>query len=443
MFKKTVFTALAVVLIFSLALVGCAKKTDEPATATTSSESTATQAPAKDEATPKPAPAQNVTLSVAMNVPAIAGQEAYTAIAKDFEKENPNIKVDLQFPGEYESVLKVKMAANDLPDVFDTHGWAIIRYGKYLADLKDEAWATQMTDTIKNVVTDKDGKVYVLPVSEAKDGISYNVDVLAKYGIEVPKTWDELMAAFEKIKTESKGDITPMYFSGVDNWTVGEHFDLFASTLLIAPKDNSASTLLDGTFDWEKWTPLATEFKKMYDKGYMNKDVITAKYSDLPQLFATGKVAFFDGGPSFADDAYKVNKDVKIGIMPVPSIVAGDEPTFSGGERDTMGVWKDSKHQVEAKKLLAFYAKSENLAKISNAMKLPAGLKDIKATHEFAAYYDQYSAIRVLPYFDRVYLPSGMWDVMCNSAIELIAGRITADKYSSNMKENVARLTNK
>jgi raffinose/stachyose/melibiose transport system substrate-binding protein len=442
MFKKTVFTALTVILIFSLALVGCAKKTDETAATTTSTESAATKAPAKDEATAKPA-GENVTLTVAMNIAAQAGQEAYTAIAKDFEKENPNIKVDIQFPGDYESVLKVKMAANELPDIFDTHGWAIIRYGKYLADLKDEAWASQMTDTIKNVVTDKAGKVYVLPISEAKDGISYNVDVLAKYGIEVPKTFDELMAASEKIKTESKGEVTPIYYSGVDNWTVGEHFDLFASTLLIAPKDNSASALLDGTFDWSKWTPLATKFKEMYDKGYMNKDVITAKYSDLPQLFATGKVAFFDGGPSFADDAYKVNKDVKIGIMPVPSIVAGDEPTFSGGERDTMGVWKDSKHQAEAKKLLAFYAKNENMVKIANVMKLPAGLKDVKATHEFAAFYDQFSSLRVLPYFDRVYLPSGMWDVMCNSGIELIAGRITADKFSSNMKENVARLTNK
>ncbi|CAK4836542.1 unnamed protein product [Aphanomyces euteiches] len=427
-------------------MTGCSKKDDAPAAATASTASS-TVAPAN--ATPAPesdAPAkaaENVTLTVDMNISAAAVQEVYNAIAKDFEAANPNIKVDLQFPGQYESVLKVKMAANELPDVFDTHGWAIIRYGKYLMDLKDESWAPQMTDTIKNVVTDKDGKVYVLPISEAKDGISYNVNILKKYNIEVPKTYDELIAAAVKIKTESNGEISPFYFSGVDNWTVGAHINLFANSQLIAPKENSASALIDGTFDWSNWTPLAKQFKEMHDKGLMNKDAITAKYSDLPKLFATDKVAFFDGSPSFADDAYKVNKDVKIGIMPVPSTVAGDEPNFSGGERDTMGVWKDTKHPDEAKKLLAFFAKNENMVKIANVVKLPAGLKDVKATHEFAAYYDQYASVRVLPFFDRVYLPSGMWDVMCNSGIELIAGHITAEKYSTAMKDNVARLSKK
>jgi raffinose/stachyose/melibiose transport system substrate-binding protein len=386
---------------------------------------------------------ESVTLSVLMNIAYPAVQEAYKGIAQDFEKANPNIKVDLQFPGEYENLLKVKMAANDLPDVFDTHGWAQVRYGKYLADLRGESWVPQMTDTIKDVVTDKQGKVYVLPISEAKDGISYNVNVLKKYNIEVPKTMDELMAASEKIKTESKGEVTPFYFAGADNWTVGEHFDLFATSQLISPKDNSAAALLDGSFDWSKWTPLATSFKEMYDKGYMNKDVVTAKYADLAKLFATDKVAFFDGGPSFADDAYKVNKDVKIGIMPVPAIAPGDTPNFSGGERDTMGVWKDSKHQAEAKQLLAFYAKPENMAKIANVIKLPAGLKGVTATHEFASYYDQYKDVRVFPYFDRVYLPNGMWDVMCTNGLDLITGHITADKFSQIMKENVTRLSKK
>lgn len=437
MFKKSVFTVIACTSIFSLCLMGCSNgaSKDTGAGVSASPAANATAAPAKS--------GENVTLSVVMNVAFPAGQEAYKAIAKDFEQKNPNIKVDIQFPGDYENLLKVKMAASDLPDVFDTHGWAQVRYGKYLADLKGESWVPQLTDTIKDVVTDKQGKVYVLPISEAKDGISYNVNVLKKYNIEVPKTFDELMVASEKIKTESKGEVVPFYFAGADNWTVGEHFDLFAIPQLISPKDNSASALLDGSFDWSKWTPLPAKFKEMYDKGYMNKDVITAKFADLAKLFATDKVAFFDGGPSFADDAYKVNKDVKIGIMPVPSIAAGDAPNFSGGERDTMGIWKDTKHMNEAKKLLAFFAAQENMAKIANVMKLPAGLKGVTATHEFASYYDQYKDVRVFPYFDRVYLPSGMWDVMCTSGLDLITGHITAEKYSEIMKENVARLSKK
>ena len=441
--RNSAFMFLTLFLAFALVLAGCAGKSANTASSSPSSdkESTAAAAPESSQASDT-ASDKKVTLSMAMNVTATAGQNAYTEIVRSFEKDNPNITVDLQFPGDYENLLKVKMAANELPDIFDTHGWAIIRYGKYLTDLRDQSWASQLSDSIKNVVTDQDGKVYVLPVSEAKDGLSYNVSVLEKYGIEVPKTTKELMAAFEKIKKESKGEVVPYFFAGGDNWTIGQHFDEFATSLLISPNDNSAEALLNGSFDWSKWTPLAQEYKEMFEQGYFNKDVITAKFSDLPKLFATDKVAFFVGAPSFADDVYKINPNAKIGVMPVPAMVEGDEPNFSGGERNTMGVWNNTKYPEQAKKLLAYFAKEENMAKIANVMKAPAGLKGVKATHEFATYYDQYANIRVFPYFDRVYLPSGMWDVLCNSGAELLAG-LAPEKFSDAMKVNVERLTAK
>lgn len=387
---------------------------------------------------------QKVKLTVYSTINDKPVQEVYKEIAADFTKENADIEIDVQFPGsEYENLLKVKMAANDLPDVFDTHGWAIIRYGKYLADLRDEAWAANQTDTIKDVVTDKDGKVHALVMSEAKDGLTYNVDMLKKYNIEPPKTFDELLAAAEKIKKESNGSVTPFYFSGIDDWMIGQFFDYFATSLLISPEQNEGDNLLNGTFNWDKWTPLPEKFLEMYKKGYINKDVLTAKYSDLPQQFAQEKVAFTLLGPSFTDEVHKINKDLKIGFMPVPSMVAGDEPNFSGGERHTMGAWKDSKNLEQSKKLIAFFAKTENMTKLANATKLPPGLKGVTANHEFTEFYEKHSEIRVFPYFDRVFLPNGMWDVMCKSGSALIGGAVTPQQYSDKMKQEVERLSNK
>ena len=131
--------------------------------------------------------------------------------------------------------LKSKWQRTICQSVFDTHGWAIIRYGKYLADLKDEPWAANQTDTIKPVVTDKDGKAYALVMSEAKDGISYNAGVLEKYGITPPTTFEELMAAAEKIKTESKGEVTPFFMSGIDNGMIGGFLDLYSHFTIYQP----------------------------------------------------------------------------------------------------------------------------------------------------------------------------------------------------------------
>jgi raffinose/stachyose/melibiose transport system substrate-binding protein len=442
--KKTFLSVAAMMLTISVVFMGCSSR---PSTGTsTTDNSAATTKPTTTTAasTPDAKPSgDKIKLTVYSTISELPNQEMMKGIAADFTKENPNIAVEFQFPGaEYENILKVKMAANDLPDVFDTHGWAIIRYGKYLADLRNEPWAKDMTDTIKPVVTDKDGKVEALVMSEAKDGISYNAEILEKYSITPPKTFDELMAAADKIKTSSNGAVTPFFMSGVDNGMIGGFSDLYATSMYISPSTNDAKTLLDGTFDWNKWTPLAQKLQDMSKKGYINKDVLTAKYSDMPQLFAQGKVAFVFGAPSFADEVYKYNKGAKIGIAPLTSMVAGDSQSFSGGERYTMGAWKDGKHLVESKKLIAFFAKPENMSKIANATKLPAGLKNIESKHEFSEYYKQFENIRVFPYFDRVYLPNGMWDVMCKTGVALLAGTVSPQQFSDKMKSEYLRLRN-
>jgi raffinose/stachyose/melibiose transport system substrate-binding protein len=444
--RKTWLSIMALVLIISITLVGCSSRSGDNST---SDNATNTDKAATDTAKDNTEPAktntsgEKVNLTVYSTIGEPKNQEMMKSIGDAFTKENPDISVDFQFPGaEYENILKVKMAANDLPDVFDTHGWAIIRYGKYLADLKDEPWAANQTDTIKPVVTDKEGKVYALVMSEAKDGISYNAGVLEKYGITPPTTFEELMAAAEKIKTESKGEVTPFFMSGIDNGMIGGFLDLYSTSQFISPATNDAATLLDGSFDWKKWTALAQKLLDMQKKGYINKDVLTAKYTDMPQRFAQDKVAFVFGAPSFADDVYKVNKDTKIGIMPITSMVAGDTQTFSGGERYTMGAWKDGKHLEASKKLIAFFAKTENMTTIANATKLPAGLKDVPSEHEFSKFYDQFKDIRVFPYFERVYLPNGMWDVMCKTGTALIAGDVTPEQFADKMKQEYERLRN-
>lgn len=436
--KKLTSMIVLSALSLSLVVAGCSQRPETASPkATTASATESPKSTAKTTGEKK-----RVTLySSTADKPV---QEVYKQIASDFIKENPEADVDLQFPGtEYENMMKIKMAANDLPDIFDTHGWAIIRYGKYLADLKDQPWVPQMTDTIKDVVTDKGGKVHALVLSEAKDGLTYNADLLKKYSIEPPKTFDELMAAAEKLKTESKGEVTPFYFSGIDDWMIGQFFDYFATSLLISPKQNEGQNLLDNKMDWNKWNVLPDKFLEMSKKGYINKDVLTAKYSDLPQLFSQGKVAFTLLGPSFADEVHKIKADLKIGFMPVPSMVAGDEPNFSGGERLTMGAWKDSKNLELSKKLIAFYAKPDNMAKFANVTKLPPGLKGVTAKHEFTEYYDKYASIRVFPYFDRVYLPNGMWDVLTKTGTSLLADKVTSQQFSDKMKQEVERLRNK
>jgi raffinose/stachyose/melibiose transport system substrate-binding protein len=357
-------------------------------------------------------------------------------------QENPTIRVDFSAPGaDYENIMKVKMASGHLPDVFSTHGWAKIRYGNFLADLRDQPWASQLSPTIKDAVTDSSGKVYVLPIDQEKTGPIYNVDILHQYGIAVPSTFDELVAACQTILDKSHGQVIPIHIGGADAWPIGNFFDFFATASLISPQNNSKAALLNGTFDWSNWTPLAQKFQALQQKGCLNKDVLTAKYSDSVQAFAEGKVAFGLYGPYLVDEVRKINPNAHLGLMPIPSVVPGDVPTFAGGERTTWGVWKDSPHLEVAKKFIAFYAQPENITLVAQSDELPPGLNGVQADlGAMAAFFQKYSTTPVFPYFDRVYIPNGMWDVMCKNGQDLLANSITPSQFSANMKQEFHRL---
>ena len=100
-------------------------------------------------------------------------------VVEKFEKENPDIDIKENYPADgYEGMLRVKMAANDMPDLFDTHGWAIHRYGEYVEDLKDMNWVQDLDPALNQILMDDTGKVYAYPLNQAKDGLTYNATLL-------------------------------------------------------------------------------------------------------------------------------------------------------------------------------------------------------------------------------------------------------------------------
>ena len=82
------------------------------------------------------------------------------------------------------------------------------RYGKFLADLRDQPWVSKLSPTIKDAVTDSSGKVYALPMDQDKSGPIYNVTILNQDGIAVPNTFDGLVAACQTILNKSHGHST-------------------------------------------------------------------------------------------------------------------------------------------------------------------------------------------------------------------------------------------
>ncbi|MDC3417518.1 ABC transporter substrate-binding protein [Aquibacillus salsiterrae] len=384
---------------------------------------------------------EQVTLSLYSTVTNESDKETLDNVIAKFEKENPDIDIDQTYPAsEYESQLRVKMAANDMPDLFDTHGWSKLRYGEYVADLSDMDWVQYLDPSLKQIFTDEEGKVYAYPLNQAKDGLTYNKNVLDKYGIEPPKTFDEFMTALETIKEESNGEIVPFWFAGSNKSALGQFFDQFATPLLITDPDNDYSEeLLDGSFDWSNYTFLPEKLLEMQENGLLNVDLLTAQSYEQNQLFAQDKIAFVMATTPIGG-VKELNPEAELGVMPMPAIREGGEQTWIGGERHTMAVWKDTKYPEESRKFIEFLAQPEIVKEVAEGTSLPAGLTNAEADVYYGPYYSQYSDVKVEPYFDRVFLPSGMWDVMGGTGQELLSGSMTPEQVSKKMGEEYTRL---
>ncbi|MBU0929382.1 MAG: extracellular solute-binding protein [Spirochaetes bacterium] len=370
---------------------------------------------------------------------------ALQGLAAAYNRQTSGVSVEVVTYPRYEEAMKTKMAANDLPDLWTTHGWSVARYSEYLEPLNRQPWASLVNPTIKGVITDKAGKFFVLPFDMEVAGVAFNRGVLDQARVDPAaiKTWDDFKAACARVKAIGK---IPVHIGGSaqDDWTVGNFYDWTAPSFLITnDRGNARKTLKDGSFDWKLWAPVARLLVDFRDAGYLNPDYTQGTWADVSKKLASGDVAFAFFGNYVIGEAKKQNPAGEYGFMPVPAASTADSPTVITGERVALGVWRDGKNKKEALKFLAFCARPENVSAIATINGNPTGLVGAGYASDLGdltPYFDRLKGIRGFPYFDREYLPSGMWDSLCKTGTGLLANTMTIDQAVSKMKSDYESL---
>lgn len=138
-----------------------------------------------------------------------AGAEAAAA---EFNKTHPDIQVRFsQIPNGADGYSKISNAikAGDAPDVTTVEYNMVPEFASqgYLEDLtaaSGELVKKSFPAGVQNLVT-FGGKTWSVPFDATPQVYFYRKDLFEKYGVSVPKTWDEYRAAAEKIKAAEPG----------------------------------------------------------------------------------------------------------------------------------------------------------------------------------------------------------------------------------------------
>lgn len=342
----------------------------------------------------------NVTLTLLIDND--TNRDGIAAVAEFIEKKT-GIKTKFEIrPGgaEGDNVVKTRLATGDTTDLFYYNSGSLFQAlnpEQNFVDLTNEPFMANVMDSFKATVS-ANGKVYGIPGGPAvAGGWLYNKKVYAELGLQVPKTWTELMQNNEKIKAAGK---IPVIGSYKTDWTtqlilLADYYNLQAQVPNFA-QEYTANRAKFAT------TPAALrgfeKLEEVYRRGFLNKDFLATDYDTALKMLVEGTGVHYPMLTLALDNirAKYPNKVDDIGFFGQPGDTA---------EKHGVTVWmpagiylnKRSKNIEAAKKWMELFVSPEGVAAYLSRVK-PVGPFVIKGVQMPE---DTYAAVKdLVKYFD-------------------------------------------
>jgi raffinose/stachyose/melibiose transport system substrate-binding protein len=300
------------------------------------------------------------TLKVAFPATAQAG---WTKVIDDFEKANPDVKVNATFApfASFFQLVSTQLQANAGPDVFYVPPGSSLALSLQnaaadgiLAPLDDRPFAKDIGPQYKDIVT-HDGKVYGLVNGVFTSFMLTNEDKFKELGLTPPKTMDELMAM---CKTISDKGLTPIAIGGgfppdlvnlmgalLPNYVDGP------DPQWIQRRNEDKETFKDS----EGWRTSLQRVVDLKDAGCFDKGVAGTSRESATAAFASGKALMYPIIQPQLATVLAAKPSFNWSVIPIPG--DGPDTTYLSTQVDPLvGINAKSKNPELAEAFIDFVA---------------------------------------------------------------------------------------
>jgi len=368
--KKLIFSLFAVIvvvfLIVSLSVTGCKKATTAETTAaeTKAAETTAAETKAA-ETTKETKTSEPITLEFwSWN-----NEGSYPLVHEDAEKrftaDYPNVTIKREYISYSEYLVKLKavLSGEEAPDIFQIP-WAgeyteLARSGKLLplTDVLKEGFPEFFPNVMKAISVD--GESWAVPLDLNTLQIAYNKNMFKEFGLEIPKSQDELKDLAKKLKDKGKFCISQ---GTKDLWTAADSF--FAQVAYTDPTHTKLAMADEGKIGWDD--PVFLQAAKnvadlvaagVYAPGANSMDAFVG----AKDLFVQQQAAMFYPVGNFITGG--ITADIagafEYSLFPTPPLKAGDEFLPTGGVAEMFVIYKNSPNVEMAVEFLRYMTNDE------------------------------------------------------------------------------------
>lgn len=372
-------------------------------------------------------------------------------IIETFEEENEGISIDLEVLSneQYKDKIKVLSTSNELPDVGMT--WA----AGYMEPYVNGNMFASVDDIIESGLSDgfvsgtveafsMEDTAYGLPLELNISTIFYNKTIFDEYGLEEPKTIEEL---YQIIDTLNKNGVNPIALGNRDAWTGSMWYmylaDRFAGNEDILTKAINRET----TFEEPALVQAAEELQSLVDAGAFVQGFNGLADEEAKSMFMGEQAAMYLIAtwdlPNFTtnEDVPQEFRD-SVGYFKFPTIDGtGDTDSYVGGPGVGLFVAENSDVKDEAKAFASYFVEQWGERAVTDVGIIPATKVDADGLDLPQMYVDVLNdlseASNITLYAD-VQMSASAAQMHLDNIQALFGGDITPEAFTKTHEETLS-----
>ena len=377
----------------------------------------------------------------------IGSYSNFEALETEFDRFNefyPDVEMSYWKPDDYNNLLGTVLESSNAPNIFFSYQWMCgnEKYQQvydHMEDLSDPQIGLDLDCLRTGLLNlDADGHLLMVPVFARNYGMLVNNDLFAKEGLQVPTTWEELLAVCEAFL--SKGYASPMmgYSAGSSGCLMNT---LVYPEVVAALSDNPEALQAANEMDPSAGVymrPALEAMMQLIGNGYINLekcDEISDNYTqvilrffegDVPMMICTGDTVSGTGKRESQSEAFS-KAPFSYSFTPIPLSEAGgyfiDSPSIQ------FSVNKTCDNLDMTNEFMRFLVSRQELNRMASSKRLVTPTTDLS----FDAVYAPFGQVPA----ERIFCPEviGITDSLAtqvrNAAYQVGIGAVTIDEAVS------------
>jgi multiple sugar transport system substrate-binding protein len=297
------------------------------------------------------------TLRVLMPIGGGYTIEDQEAIGEEFEKANPNVSIEMEFVGwdNLWNKIVTSIGSGSAPDImYIGSRWipaladlgAILPLTEYISEEKKAMYYDSVWETVSY-----NGDYWGIVRAMSTKAYIYNKDMFAENNLDIPKNWDQLLAAAKAIHDPDNG-VYGIGMAGkrfVSTVTQFQQYLYANGGNIVNPEGEAIINNENGVGALEFYVELS---------NYSQPGINEWKREDLVKLFETGKIGMFIDHIHNAKAAEE--KGINVGIFPIPKGPLGEKPYSTVIVTDCISISSQSKNVELAVEFMNFMTSFDN-----------------------------------------------------------------------------------